>query len=138
MDRITVESPTELQHLVLRRWPGDERAEGLVTRVHGGDVPAPELLAADEEGAESGVHARSPPRWKGSRTWDVGGMLRRTAATRRDGLPEAPPCAVVADERDHRDDEHHSARDSDHQRQPTLADHSDAEEDAAQTDDCGL
>jgi aminoglycoside phosphotransferase (APT) family kinase protein len=62
MDRITVESPTGLQDLVLRRWPGDDWADGLVTReasalaaVRGCDIPAPELLGADEDGAESGV-----------------------------------------------------------------------------------
>lgn len=62
MDRITVETPTGARDLVLRRWPSDERADGLVAReasalaaLRGCDVPAPELLASDEDGAESGV-----------------------------------------------------------------------------------
>ena len=48
--------------MVLRRWPGEDWAEGLVTReasalaaVRGRGVPAPQLLAMDEDGAETGV-----------------------------------------------------------------------------------
>ena len=62
MDRITVDSPTGLKDVVLRRWPGEDWAEGLVTReasalaaVRGRGVPAPQLLAMDEDGAETGV-----------------------------------------------------------------------------------
>jgi hypothetical protein len=32
MDRVTVEFPSGLRELVLRRWPGEEWAEGLVAR----------------------------------------------------------------------------------------------------------
>jgi hypothetical protein len=32
MDRITVDSPTGLNDVVLRRWPGEDWTEGLVTR----------------------------------------------------------------------------------------------------------
>lgn len=62
MDRVTVELRTGLRDLVLRRWPGEDWAEGLVMReasalaaVHGRGVPAPQLLAVDEDGAEAGV-----------------------------------------------------------------------------------
>ena len=62
MDRITVESPTGMQDLVLRRWPDDEEEDGLVRRetsalaaVRGHDVPAPEVIEADEDGTEAGV-----------------------------------------------------------------------------------
>jgi aminoglycoside phosphotransferase (APT) family kinase protein len=62
MDRITVDSPTGLKDVVLRRWPGEDWTEGLVTReasalaaVRGHGVPAPQLLATDEDGAETGV-----------------------------------------------------------------------------------
>lgn len=62
MDRVTVEFPNGLRDLVLRRWPREDWAEGLVTReasalaaVQGHGVPAPELIAIDEDGAETGV-----------------------------------------------------------------------------------
>jgi aminoglycoside phosphotransferase (APT) family kinase protein len=62
MDRVTVDSPVGLKDVVLRRWPGEDWAEGLVTReasalaaVRGRGVPAPQLLATDEDGAETGV-----------------------------------------------------------------------------------
>lgn len=62
MDRVTVESPAGPMDLVLRRWPGEDWAEGLVPReaaalaaVRGCGVPAPELLAMDPDGAETGV-----------------------------------------------------------------------------------
>lgn len=61
MDRITVDSPTGLVDVVLRRWPTEDVTEGLVAReaaalaaVRGHGVPAPELLAMDEDGAETG------------------------------------------------------------------------------------
>lgn len=63
MDRITIEYPTGLLEVVLRRWPTEELSEGLVAheaaalaavRGHAG-VPAPELLATDEDGAATGV-----------------------------------------------------------------------------------
>lgn len=62
MDRVTVDSPTGLRDVVLRRWTGEDRARGLVEReasalaaVSGHGVPAPLLLAQDEDGAETGV-----------------------------------------------------------------------------------
>ena len=62
MDRITVDSPTGLKDVVLRRWPSEDWAEGMVTReasalaaVRGRGVPAPQLLAMDEDGAETGA-----------------------------------------------------------------------------------
>jgi aminoglycoside phosphotransferase (APT) family kinase protein len=62
MDRVTVDFPTGLKDVVLRRWPGEDWADGLVTReasglaaVRGRGVPAPRLLAMDEDGAETGV-----------------------------------------------------------------------------------
>ena len=62
MDRITVDSPTGLKDVVLRRWPEEGWTEGLVTReasalaaIRGHGVPAPQLLAMDEDGAETGV-----------------------------------------------------------------------------------
>ncbi len=46
----------------MRRWPGEDWADGLVAReasalaaVRGSGVPAPELIGADEDGAEAGV-----------------------------------------------------------------------------------
>ena len=62
MDRVTVDSPTGLEDVVLRRWPGEDWEVGLVTReasalvaARGRGVPAPRLLAMDEDGAETGV-----------------------------------------------------------------------------------
>lgn len=62
MDRVTVDTPTGLTDVVLRRWPGDDGATDLVKReasalvaVRGWGVPAPQLLAMDEDGAETGV-----------------------------------------------------------------------------------
>ena len=61
MDRVTVEFRTGLRDLVLRRWPVEDWVDGLVMReasalaaVHGRGVPAPQLLALDEDGAETG------------------------------------------------------------------------------------
>ncbi|WP_426565051.1 phosphotransferase family protein [Angustibacter sp. McL0619] len=62
MDRITVDSPAGLTDVVLRRWPDEDWAQGLVSRegsaleaVRGRGVPAPRLIAMDEEGVETGV-----------------------------------------------------------------------------------
>ncbi len=62
MDRITVASPAGLTDVVLRRWPNQEWTKGLVAReasalaaLGGSGVPAPELLAADKNGAETRV-----------------------------------------------------------------------------------
>ncbi len=62
MDRVTVGYPAGLTDVVLRRWPGEDQAEGLVVReasalaaVRGCGVPVPRLIAADEDGAGTGV-----------------------------------------------------------------------------------
>ena len=62
MDRVTIDSPTGLTDVVLRRWPSEDWAHDLVTReasalaaVRGHGVPAPQLLAMDENGVETGV-----------------------------------------------------------------------------------
>ncbi len=62
MDRISVGTPAGADEVILRRWPDDDWVNGLVTReadalaaVHGGGVPAPRLVALDEDGTESGV-----------------------------------------------------------------------------------
>lgn len=61
MDLVTLQSSRQ-QHVVLRRWPGEDWADGLVAReaaalaaVQGLGIPAPRLLAADEDGAATGV-----------------------------------------------------------------------------------
>ncbi|WP_353952017.1 aminoglycoside phosphotransferase family protein [Knoellia sp. S7-12] len=61
MDRITVDAPTGVEDVVLRRWPGENWAQGLVAREASalaavrGRVPAPHLIAMDEDGTETGV-----------------------------------------------------------------------------------
>jgi aminoglycoside phosphotransferase (APT) family kinase protein len=59
MDRITVQADRR-QDVVLRRWPDEDWADGLVLReaealatVRG--IPAPELIAMDEDGTVTGV-----------------------------------------------------------------------------------
>jgi len=62
IDRITVDSPAGLIDVVLRRWPDEDWTEALVRReasaltaVRGHGVPAPVLLAMDEDGAVTGM-----------------------------------------------------------------------------------
>lgn len=62
MDRMIVASPSGLRDVVLRRWPSEDWTEGLVEReasalsaVSGCGVPAPRLIAIDENAAETGV-----------------------------------------------------------------------------------
>jgi hypothetical protein len=102
MDRITVKSPSGLQDLVLRRWSGEDWAEVLVTReasaleaVRGCDIPAPELLGADEDGAESGVRCTLTSALEGEPDLspaDMGSWLGWLAATRAaiHAVPERP------------------------------------------------
>lgn len=61
MDRITVHSNLR-QDVVLRRWPDEDWADGLVLReaealvaIRGRGVPVPEPLAVDEDGRSTGV-----------------------------------------------------------------------------------
>ena len=61
MDRISVQA-SRRQDVVLRRWPDEGWADGLVKReaealaaVRGRGIPAPELIATDEDGASAGV-----------------------------------------------------------------------------------
>lgn len=62
MDRLTVDAPTGRRDVVLRRWPSQDWTQGLVTHeaaalevISRHPVPAPELLAVDEDGSETGV-----------------------------------------------------------------------------------
>jgi len=62
MDRLSVASPAGVVEVILRRWSAEAWAERLVMReasvlraVRGSGVPAPELLAVDEHGTETGV-----------------------------------------------------------------------------------
>jgi aminoglycoside phosphotransferase (APT) family kinase protein len=62
MDRIRVERPAGPVDVILRRWPDEDWTRGLVAReadalsaVRGHGIPAPELLATDEDGAGTGV-----------------------------------------------------------------------------------
>lgn len=62
VDRVTVDSPTGVREVVLRRWPDEDWSRGLVAReaaaltaVRGHGVAAPELLAMDEDGSDAGV-----------------------------------------------------------------------------------
>jgi hypothetical protein len=62
MDRVSVAAPNGHDDVVLRRWPEDDWADGLVAReadaltaVRDHGVPAPHLLAMDEDGTEAGV-----------------------------------------------------------------------------------
>ena len=61
VDRITLDAPTGVVEVVLRRWPNEDWAAGLVNREASaleavrGRVPAPELVAMDHDGATTGV-----------------------------------------------------------------------------------
>ena len=62
MDRVTIDAPSGFTDVVLRRWPDEDWSEGLVIReasalaaVRGHGVPAPQLLAMDEDATETGV-----------------------------------------------------------------------------------
>jgi aminoglycoside phosphotransferase (APT) family kinase protein len=102
MDRITVESPTGLQDLVLRRWPGEEWEDRLVAReaaalaaVRHHHVPAPELVAADEDGTEAGVQCTLTTALEGQPDLspaDMHSWLAQLAATHAEihTVPERP------------------------------------------------
>jgi hypothetical protein len=47
MDRVTLDSPAGLKDVVLRRWPGEDWAEGLVTREASALTGQPDLSPAD-------------------------------------------------------------------------------------------
>ncbi|WP_165521782.1 phosphotransferase family protein [Micromonospora zingiberis] len=103
MDRVTVDSPTGRTDVVLRRWPTEERAEGLVAReasalaaVRGRGVPAPELLAMDEDGAETGVRCTLTSALTGQPDLspaDMRSWLSQLATTQAaiHAVPEHPP-----------------------------------------------
>ena len=103
MDRITLDSPTGLSDVVLRRWPDESWTEGLVGReaaalaaIRGHGVPAPELLAMDEDGTETGVRCTLTSALVGEpdlapadlRSWL--GQLATTQATIH-AVPDHPP-----------------------------------------------
>jgi aminoglycoside phosphotransferase (APT) family kinase protein len=103
MDRITIESPSGLRDLVLRRWPDEDWADGLVLReadglraARGRDIPAPTLIARDEDGAEAGVRCTLTSALEGEpdlspadmRSW-LGQLAQTQAAIH--AVPERPP-----------------------------------------------
>jgi aminoglycoside phosphotransferase (APT) family kinase protein len=103
MDRVSVDSPTGLADVVLRRWPRDRWTEGRVTRearalaaVHGSGIPAPQLLALDEDGSETGVPCTLTSALEGQpdlcpadlRSW-LGQLASTQAAIH--AVPEHPP-----------------------------------------------
>jgi aminoglycoside phosphotransferase (APT) family kinase protein len=62
MDRVSVAAPGGVTDLVLRRWPEEDWADGLVAReaaaleaVRDSAVPTPRLLATDDDGSRTGV-----------------------------------------------------------------------------------
>jgi aminoglycoside phosphotransferase (APT) family kinase protein len=91
VDKVTVDSPAGVADVVLRRWPDERWAQGLVTReaaglaaVHGHGVPAPELLAMDEDGADTGVRCTLTSALTGEPDLspaDLAVWLRQLAAT---------------------------------------------------------
>jgi aminoglycoside phosphotransferase (APT) family kinase protein len=103
MDRITVESPTGIKDVVLRRWPCEDWTEGLVTReasalvaIRGSEVPAPQLLAMDEDGAETGVRCTLTSALTGEPDLtpaDMQSWLGRLATTQAaiHAVPDHPP-----------------------------------------------
>ena len=103
MDRITVEAPTGVRDLVLRRWPGEKSEAGLVAReaaalaaVRCHEVPAPELIAADEDGAEAGVQCTLTTALEGEPDLspaDMHSWLAQLAAAQAaiHAIPERPP-----------------------------------------------
>ncbi|MGA9746215.1 MAG: phosphotransferase [Nocardioides sp.] len=103
MDRITVDSPTGRQDVVLRRWRQDDQTDGLVAReaqglaaIHGHGVPAPELLAVDGDGSETGVPCTLTSALTGQpdlAPTDLRSWLRQFAATQAaiHAVPDLPP-----------------------------------------------
>ena len=103
MDLITVQSPTGLEDVVLRRWPFQDWTEGLVAReaaaltaIRGHGVPAPRLLAMDEDGGETGVRCTLTSALTGQpdltpadmRSW-LGQLATTQAAIH--AVPDRPP-----------------------------------------------
>jgi aminoglycoside phosphotransferase (APT) family kinase protein len=103
MDRVSVDSPTGLKEVVLRRWPGEDWTDGLVAReasalaaVRGCGVPAPRLLAMDEHGAETGVRCTLTSALTGQPDLspaDLQSWLGRLATTQAaiHAVPDHPP-----------------------------------------------
>lgn len=102
MDRITVDAPNGPRDLVLRRWPSESSADGLVTReasaleaVRGRGIPAPELLGADEDGSQAGVRCTLTSALEGEPDLapaDMSSWLSQLAATHAaiHAVPERP------------------------------------------------
>jgi len=102
MDLITVDSPTGLKDVVLRRWPDQDWTQGLVAReasalevIRGHGVPAPQLIAVDEDGAETGVRCTLTSALTGQPDLapaDMRSWLGRLATTQAaiHGVPEHP------------------------------------------------
>ena len=103
IDRITVDSPTGLIDVVLRRWPGEMWTEGLLTReaaaltaVRRHGIPAPHLLATDEDGAETGARCTLTSALPGQPDLapaDLRSWLGQIAATQAaiHAVPDRPP-----------------------------------------------
>lgn len=103
MDRVSVDAPTGLTDVVLRRWPGEDWAEGLVTReatalaaVRSRGVPAPRLLAMDEDGTQTGVRCTLTTALPGQPDLSPGDMrswLGQLATTQAaiHAIPDHPP-----------------------------------------------
>jgi aminoglycoside phosphotransferase (APT) family kinase protein len=103
MDRISIDSPTGFTDVILRRWPGADWADGLVAReasalaaVCGSGVPAPQLLAMDEHGTETGVRCTLTSALPGQPDLspaDLPSWLGQLAATQAaiHAVPDHPP-----------------------------------------------
>jgi aminoglycoside phosphotransferase (APT) family kinase protein len=103
MDRITVQSPHGSHDLVLRRWPGEELSEELVARevfaltaIQGHGVAAPQVIAMDEDGTETGVRCTLTSALTGEPDLSPADMdfwLRQMANTQAaiHAVPQHPP-----------------------------------------------
>ena len=103
MDRVSIDTPSGVTEVVLRRWPDEDWAEGLVAReaaalgaVDGRGVPAPRLVALDEDGAATGVRCTVTSALPGQPDLcpaDLTSWLGQLAATQAaiHDLPDRPP-----------------------------------------------
>lgn len=102
MDLLRVDAPTGAEDVVLRRWANEDWTEGLVRReasalaaISGHGVPAPEMLATDEDGAETGVRCTLTSALPGQPDLtpaDIQSWLGQLAATQASihAVPEHP------------------------------------------------